>query len=174
MSSNYTDDITRRLANGDLTRSQFSELLRAELKGEYIRQYMLGRGGYEQMTFKDWGSIGGSLAEQYRFIDGFIDTVLEGELSEKQLSARARMYSNSAREANVRARNVTMKAWGVDEEFWYTTSGNSCVDCLDYEAMGYQALGYFPFPCDGTTVCLTNCKCGKIGRNSKTGEEYEG
>ena len=174
MSSNYTSDITQRLASGDLTRSQFTELLRAELKGEYIRQYMLGRGGYEQMTFKDWGSIGGSLAEQYRYIDGFIDTILEGKLSEKQLSARAKMYANSAREANARARNVTMKDWGVDEEFWYTTSGNSCVDCLDYEAMGYQELGYFPFPCDGTTVCLTNCKCGKTGRNSKTGEEYEG
>ena len=84
------------------------------------------------------------------------------------------MYSNSAREANARARNVTMKAWGVDEELWYTTSGRSCIDCLDYETEGYQPLGHFPFPCDGTTVCLTNCKCGKTGRNSKTGEEYEG
>ena len=174
LSSNYTTTLTEKLVNGDITRAQFSELLRAELKGEYIRQYMLGRGGYEQMTFKDWGSIGGSLAEQYRYIDGFIDDILSGNFTPKQLASRSGMYSNSAREAYSRARDRTMRDWGADEESWYVTSGNSCVDCVDYEADGWQSFGYFPEPTDGTTVCLTNCRCGKVGRNSKTGIEYEG
>ena len=174
LSANFTNTLTERLINGDITRAQFSSLLREELKGEYIRQYLLGRGGYAQMSQADWGSIGGSLAEQYRYIDGFIDAILSGDLTAKELASRSRMYSNSSREAYSRARDRTMVAWGADEEGWYTTSGNSCVNCVDYEGEGFMPMGYFPEPCDGTTVCLTNCRCGKVGRNSKTGVEYEG
>ncbi|MBE9478879.1 MAG: hypothetical protein IMY80_02855 [Chloroflexi bacterium] len=173
LSSEYLNNISNQYTNGNITRTQFIDGMRRELKNEYIRQYMLGRGGYEQMTYADWGSVGGDLASQYRYIDGFADDLLAGDLTPGQIETRSGMYSNSAREAYSKGKDKVMRAWGADEESWYTTSGNSCVDCLDNEAAGWQEIGYFSFPGDGSTICLTACRCGKSYRNSVSGEEYD-
>ena len=90
-------------AQGVLNAGDFGALFREEIKKEYIRQYLLGIGGRDQMTAADWGSIGGMLREQYRFLDGFLAEIAAGNLTEAQIMARARMYINSAREAYERA-----------------------------------------------------------------------
>lgn len=125
------------------------------------------------MTPRDWGSIGGSLKEQYKFISGFADDLLSGASAGGQIKVRSGMYANSAREAYNRGRDKVTRAWGAVEEAWFTTSGNSCVDCQDFEALGWQEIGFFPEPGAGTTVCLTNCKCDKDRRN-EDGEVYDG
>jgi hypothetical protein len=144
-----TDDFAARVADGSLTSLAWYNDMRQELKEEYIRQYLLGRGGLAQMTAEDWGSIGGSLAEQYRFLDGFRDAIEDGNLTEGQIKvrslnglaqatadfrfiARASMYVNSAREAFFRAQ---ARARGFDPN-----------------DLPYQ-------PCDGGTDCLTKCQC---------------
>src|SRR6476659_2617794 len=53
--------------SGKLRAKEFGDLLKEELKKESIRQYVLSRGGLERMTKKDWGSIGGSLSDQYKY-----------------------------------------------------------------------------------------------------------
>jgi len=174
LSADYVSTISEKLVNGDITRAQFKSMMKEELKAEYIRQYMLGKGGYEQMTKRDWGSIGGSLTEQYKFLDEYSSSLLRGDLSAAQVANRSTMYSNSARETYERARAKTVKQWGADEEAWHVTSGNNCEDCLDNQSQSYQEIGYFSMPGDGKTICLTNCHCYKSYRNSTTGEEYEG
>lgn len=104
--------------------------MRQEIKDEYIRQYILGRGGREQMTSADWGSIGGDLAFQYRKLDEFTAQIEEGLISEAQAVARARMYTNSARQAFEKA---------------------------DIRARGLPELPQYP--ADGNQICLSNCNC---------------
>jgi hypothetical protein len=107
-------------------------LFRQEIKDEHIRQYILGRGGRGSMTPADWGSIGGMLREQYSYLDGFADEIAAGTLSEAQISARSRMYINSAREAFNRA---YARSQGIPD-------------------------GLLPdYPGAGNTVCLTACGC---------------
>jgi hypothetical protein len=174
LSSEHLNNISNQYANGSITRTQFIDGMRLELKNEYIRNYMLGRGGYGQMTYADWGSVGGDLAAQYRYIDGFADDLLAGKLSPGQIEVRSGMYSNSARESYSKGKEKVMRSWGADEEAWQTAAfSDSCVDCVDFQDEGWQSIGHFPVECDGSTVCLTNCHCGKTYRNSKTGEEYE-
>ncbi len=134
------------------------EELMEEMKGEYIRQYLLGIGGADKMTASDWGSIGGMLREQYRYLKGFADSLVG--LSERQIAARIAMYINSAREAFERAKRkaasgATQERWVMDPE------AEHCVDCVDYDSQGWQPIGTFPFPGDGSTECLTNCRCHK-------------
>lgn len=124
-----TDQLAGLVTNGQLAPGDWNDLMRQEIKDEYIRQYLLGRGGREQMTAADWGSIGGSLRDQYRYLDGFYENVVTGELTEAQIAARARMYVNSAREAFNRGQ---ARAYG---------------------------LVLPQYPGDGQTVCLTNCGC---------------
>jgi hypothetical protein len=105
-------------------------LMRDEIKDTYVQEYLLGRGGVDQMTRQDWGSIGGMLQEQYRYLDRFARQIADGEVSPGRIVQRARMYANSAREAYYRAHE---------------------------RALGMPPLP--DRPGSGNTVCKTNCKC---------------
>ena len=103
-----------------------------QVKREVITMYMEGRGGREVMTSVDWGSCGGIIADQLRFLKPFAQQVEEGKLSEAQIAARSAMYINSAREAYYRGK---ARALGVP-------------------------LDKLPaMPAGGSTKCLTNCRC---------------
>lgn len=81
-SSIVTDGLSRYLAADQLNVPGWETLMRQEIKDEYVRQYLLGRGGLSQMTQADWGSVGGMIADQYRYLDGFAREVAGGQLSE--------------------------------------------------------------------------------------------
>jgi hypothetical protein len=166
------DQLASFVAGGNLSPADFAALFREEIKREYIRQYLLGIGGRQQMTAADWGSIGGMLREQYGHLPGFVDAIASGELSEAQIMARARMYINSAREAYERAHARNAEALGMTEESWNLGAAEHCPDCLAFAAMGWQPIGTFPEPGAGATVCLTNCQCTKSYRNPDTGAMY--
>jgi len=171
-SHNAMETMGYMVSDGMLSPMDWHQGMRAEIKREYIRQYILGIGGLDQMTQADWGSIGGMLKEQYGWLNGFTDQL--GELSEKQIIARSAMYSNSAREAFERAHSRTAAKWGADEELWVLDpAADNCPDCVELSLMGWQPIDTFKFPGQGATQCLTNCKCSKIYRNSVTGEEWE-
>jgi hypothetical protein len=163
---NVTDTLSSFVA-GDapaISPDDFRSAMRREIKDEYIRQYLLGRGGIEQMTAADWGSIGGSLAEQYKWLEGFYQQVAAGELSEAQVRSRTRMYINSAREAYERAQERVAENAGYDEVRWVLDPAvESCDDCIAFGAMGWQLIADDPYggciPGSGCTQCLTNCAC---------------
>ena len=118
------------LAERDITLGQWERNMREQIKEQYVQQYLLGRGGRDLMTAEDWGSIGGSLAEQYSWLNKFSAQIATGELSEKQIAARSEMYLHSAREMFEKARS---------------------------RAQGAPELPAYPG--DGSTICLTNCRC---------------
>ncbi len=165
-----SDQIITFMADGLLSPDDFAGAFRQELKEEYIRQYLLGIGGRTQMTPADWGSIGGMLKEQYGHLDGFVDDLRGGELSEEQIRARAEMYVNSAREAYETAHSRNAEKLGLTEESWSLGASEHCDDCLAYAAQGWQPLGTFPTPGSGATQCMTNCACHKTYRNPATGQ----
>lgn len=130
--STGTDMLANLVGNGLMSPADWEAAMREEIKREYIRQYLLGVGGRGSMTAQDWGSVGGMIREQYRWLDDFADLVATGELSEGQIRTRAAMYVNSAREAFERA---SARAWGIPD-------------------------GSLPYmPGQGQTICLTNCNC---------------
>ena len=106
--------------------------MREIIKESYIQEYLLGRGGVSQMLAQDYGSIGGMIADQYRYLDGFAADIANGNLTAGQIEMRAAMYARSSREAFERGKG---RAWGVPD-------------------------GKLPaYPGDGSTQCLTNCAC---------------
>jgi len=108
----------------------FEKLMRQMIKGEVIRQYILGIGGKDRLTQADYGSMGGIIADQYRYLDKMIAEYEGGNISQAEVARRAGMYINSTREAYERA---NAKARDLPQMPAY--SG------------------------DGGTPCKTNCKC---------------
>ena len=92
------------LISGKMTLGVWETAIRQQLKTEYIQQYLLGIGGARNITQKDYGSIGGMLREQYRYLNGFAHEIADGKLTPAQIENRLNMYFNSARESFERGR----------------------------------------------------------------------
>lgn len=156
-----------QLASERLSVGAWQAQMRAEIKAEYIRQYLAGRGGLEQMTPRDWGSIGGMLAEQYKYLDGFAAEIASGNLSAGQVAQRSTMYVNSGREAFERARERSAADAGMGRVRWSLNNAEHCEDCVALSQMGWQRVEPWPFavggeqarPGSGATRCKTNCRC---------------
>lgn len=128
----FIDSIAGQLANGSVTPFDAMQQIREELKREYIRLGVAGRGGRDAMLRDDWLVIGRQLRGQYQYLSGFMSDIEGGNLTEAQIQTRLEMYFESAQQA--------------------------------YEAMNAMARGLDPrklpaLPSDGSTKCLTRCKC---------------
>ena len=144
--------------SGKLRAKEFGDLLKEELKKESIRQYVLSRGGLERMTKKDWGSIGGSLSDQYKYLSGFVDDI--GNLSELEVSARTQMYINSTRESFEKGKATAASESKLTKEHWVLSAGENCSDCIELASKGWVDIGELgQYPGDGQTKCKTNCGC---------------
>lgn len=128
----FAGGIAERISNGQLNTNDARELIRQELKREYIRQSCAGRGGRDRMDFSDWGRMGAMLKSQYKYLDGFMNDIDSMNLTEGQIRARLNMYFESTSQAY--------------ETFNAISKGVNPADLPQY-------------PGDGKTICMTNCKC---------------
>jgi hypothetical protein len=129
-------DRSTRLAelvgNNEISSIDWRDRFRQELKEEYIRQSIFGRGGRDRMTQSDWGAIGRRLQDQYALLDDITARVAEGEFSEGQIKVIQQDYINSARQVYERSKAVSQE-----------------VPASLLPAM----------PGDGSTICVSGCKC---------------
>ncbi|NIV40008.1 MAG: hypothetical protein GWN58_64570, partial [Anaerolineae bacterium] len=125
------DRLTRRLLNYDIDLQQWVLEMRRQTKTNYINQYMLARGGRQNMVQSDWGRLGGLLKRQYEYIQNFARDIDTGRASGGQIRTRARMYVSGSTQAFERAKA---------------------------ESNGLPRLPQYPG--DGQTQCRSNCQCG--------------
>lgn len=125
-----TNTLAAQVANSEITLQQWQMGMRQVIKDTYINEYMLSAGGRNAMTQSDWGRVGQMVREQYEYLDRFAGDIANGRYTESGIAARARMYPESASQAYER--------------------GNA-------ESRGMPQLPAYPG--DGSTVCLSNCKC---------------
>lgn len=121
---------TTALVERGASLTQWQTEMRELIKTAFIDEYLLGRGGRNAMTQRDWGIIGRMLRDQYAFLRNFASDLSEGELSPAQARMRARMYIEASTQAYERGRA---------------------------EAHGLPRLPQYP--ADGNTQCRANCKC---------------
>jgi hypothetical protein len=114
----------------NLSPEEWNTKMREELKAEYIRQQTFGRGGRDQMASEDWGSVGGQLSNQYRQLRETM--LLFPDATEEQIRAWSEQYVAAARQAYERG---------------HTRS----------QGIPFGALPAMPG--DGTTVCVSGCRC---------------
>lgn len=125
-----SDALVHRLAAGDISSQQWVLEMRKQIKTTYIDEYVLARGGRQNMTQRDWGIIGHMTRDQYGYLSKLEQDLRDGKLSEAQASARARMYIESGTQAYERGRS---------------------------EGLGMPRLPAYPG--DGQTICRANCRC---------------
>lgn len=124
------DALASAYINGDMTSLEFTLALQDELKSTFLQTHILGRGGREAMTAKDYGQVGSALKPQYARIAEFKRALDADELSPAQIHARAQSYFSAAYA-------------GYEQ-------GNA-------EARGLPPLPAYPG--DGSTCCVNGCHC---------------
>jgi len=159
-------DLAGRLAEG-MSVGDWQSTMREGIKREYIKQYLAGRGGRARMTQVDHGSIGGSLKEQYSWLQKFSQEIADGKLSEGQIRTRSQMYFQSATEARERGKKRAEEQAGKTMVRWVRTPAESCTDCIGLSGLGWQNAEPWPFKVgrynaicgSGATLCKVNCRC---------------
>jgi len=126
----HSEASNRELLNGQITVQRWVLDFRTRLKDVYRNEYLLGRGGRQNMTASDWGKLGAMLKKQYQYLNGFARDIQAGKVSEGQMARRAQMYFDSSRQAFERGKS---------------------------SATGMPDLPAYPG--DGQTQCLSNCQC---------------
>jgi len=81
-SDTATDVLGRLVSNKSMRLDDWVLGMRAEIKREYTRQYLLGKGGMSQLTLSDRHSLGGLLRKQYAHLQNFAADIKAGKLSE--------------------------------------------------------------------------------------------
>lgn len=125
-----SDALCDLLINDQLTLGDWQGQMQELIKQTYISEYVVGRGGLEQMTPRDWGILGYDIRDQYQWLDKFAQDIAAGKVSPLELKRRARMYISGAHQMFQRGRT---------------------------EAFGMPRLP--AYPADGQQECLTNDRC---------------
>lgn len=155
-SGEVTKTLAERVAGGQLASREFLTVFKQEIKDEYIRQYVAGRGGLGSMTQQDWGTLGSMLKEQYKYANNFASEI--ADLSEAQIVLRSGMYIESANQAfEAGYRKSILASGNFTEERWMLGDKQHCSGCIDNAAMGWVAIGQLP--AFGSTPCGVRCGC---------------
>ncbi len=164
LTERYSENIDRlsdRLTSGNLSIPQWQERMRREIKNLHRTQFIIGRGGRDQMTPSDWGKLGSDLRwVQYAHLDSFAIDIAEGNLSDAQIRARARMYANAVTKNFWAGKTKAMIAAGYVEEQRFLGVADHCDICRGFAAQGRVPIGTLPNPGE-KCLGLTNCKCEK-------------
>jgi hypothetical protein len=80
----------------------------------------------------------------------------DGDLSERAVAARARMYLT-------KAKATANEAWALTDGgpfTWVLGEAEHCGDCLDLAARSPYTIDTIPtYPRAGSTLCMFNCRC---------------
>jgi len=133
-----SDALTERMYSGGISIGQWQEDMKSLIRNVHTSAAAIGGGGWDEMSFAQWGRLGTPLREQYQYLKGFAEFIAENRdnISLKAMQARARLYGEGA--------------------------GGSTVLIQAGPIIGgtYEIPALLPWlPRDGSTRCLNRCHC---------------
>lgn len=153
--SNRLAAMSQRLVEGKTSVADWMREVGTEIKQQYILSAVAARGGWQQMTPSDWGRVGAQLRTQYQYLRQFAEQIATGEQNlDGRLIVRSKLYAQSARGFYEDLRRAQAPG-GLERRVRHASE--SCEDCIEYEARGWQPRGSLPRI--GESRCRQNCRC---------------
>lgn len=125
-------NLAERLFTGDVSIGQWEESMKRLMREFHASIAAISKGGWDNMTFQDWGRLGPVLKEQYRFLHGYAEYIAANSdtVSIDYLKNRSRMY------------------------------GRPSTHVMSMMTAGIEISHLLPWlPGDMSTSCDGNCKC---------------
>lgn len=130
--NNDVDQLAEKLFTGDISLGAWEETMRRYIRELHTSTAAIGKGGWGEMSWRDWGRLGTQMREQYRYLHGFAEHIAANRetISIAAIKARAHLYG--------------------------TAAGHSAY----LMEAGAEIATQLPWmPKDGSTECLVGCKC---------------
>ena len=156
----YGDRVTTQLLKGNMLVSDWESEIANSIREVSVMEYAIGKGGIGQLNQRDYGIIGREMRFQIEKLRSFSSEVLSGDLTEAQISDRARKYFKRTRAMYERGRLEGHRNNGFLWERRQKPAKESCVECVSYFTMGWQAIGTLPGAGEACT-CQASCRCYK-------------
>jgi hypothetical protein len=149
--------LTRQLYAGQINVAQWQAAGASVLKDAHLSASAAAR-GISGMGSVEFGRVGGTLADEYRFLNGFAVDIANGSVSEAQALARINQYASASKQAYWR--EYTQMTARNEVVWWELNPGESCGDCMSLAAGSpYKPSDLTKFPGSGQTACRGNCNC---------------
>lgn len=153
-------DLTTALHEGRIAPGVWADRMQSELRRLHSQNRALAVGGWDRMTQRDWGAVGGRLRGDYARITRLAGDIQAGTATLPQALNRVEGYIGNARlqfwhgerehrQVGPGMVSITLRTLGIAEH---------CADCLDYHARGWRAEGELPPPGEDSE-CSTHCRC---------------
>lgn len=151
--------VSEDLQTGAITLAEWQTRMAGEMKLLHVGAAALGRGGWRQMDFTDWGWTGRKIRDQYAFLRSFAQDIATGvQPMDGRLLTRAALYAGAVRGTQRAMEHRQAQLRGHREERnRLGAADRHCAQCVDCSAQGWVPMGTLPAP--GTRSCLSNCKC---------------
>ena len=153
-------DLTTALHEGRIAPSVWADQMQTELRRLHSQNRALAVGGWDRMTQRDWGAVGGKLHGDYARVRRLAEDIQAGNCTLPQALSRVNGYIGNAR----------TQFWNGEREGRRVTAGvivleirtlgvaEHCSDCVDYHNRGWCVEGTLPPPGEDSE-CNVHCKC---------------
>jgi hypothetical protein len=145
---------TEKLLSGALDIGEWERAIAVELKTAAIQSTIFAAGGRGRTTRRHYGQAGTELKRQYGYLSKFAQAIANGELSEAQILARVKLYSNSMQISYNQSEKTTKRREGRNEASrTLDPTANHCPSCPALATDGFVPIAQ-------VTPVGTNCQCG--------------
>lgn len=163
--------LTSRLVNGDVTLAEWQQTMSQYVKSAHLNAGALSKGGFENLTQRDYGQIGGRIADELEYLRGFAQDISDGtQALDGTALRRSEMYMGKARKTHHKLHRREMQKIGYNQERNVLGVAEHCEECVALTNRG-DADGWVPngtLTPIGDRICLSNCKCRIEYRNTDT------
>lgn len=148
--------LARQLNNGTIGVQQWQASMETAVRDLHLSATAAGKGGFGQMTQRDYGLAGQRIQFHFAKLDGFARDVEAGRISAGRVVARAELYARAGVGVYENARREAARGV-MTEEKRFLGAAEHCADCVAAAAMGWQPLGTLPRI--GQSLCMASCRC---------------
>jgi hypothetical protein len=177
------NSLASQLATGKIKPRTFLDKGRQVLATAHAQAFAIGRaksGGSAEVSYSDHLKADRIAKAQRQFLKGFAEDIQAGRYDPKSeggaganvRKARAALYA-------LRLTGTANEGWlaglpADTEVLWVRHAEESCADCLAEAAKGWRKKGELDrYPGDGSTACVTRCKCHLETRSGEEGPSNE-
>lgn len=162
-------EVGLKLADGKITLRQFQSEAAEVVRRLHVANAVLGRGGIDKMTDRDWLEVARTLKTQYyagsdpetgrKFgLKHLAEDIKAGKLSAGQLQARLSMYALASKQSYWRAFKKTEAESGREYAIRQLGKAEHCAECIQFASLPPQPMDSIVLPGQQCS-CRANCQC---------------
>lgn len=159
--------LARALRNHEVSLADWELGMRRIIKNTHLNAIALERGGWSNLTPRDFGRAGQIIREQYGYLRDFAKEIERGvtgapgkiQRLDGTLDWRANLYSEAGRNTFYRSMHANMKV-EITHVQSVLHARDNCRECLELAGRWFR-IGDPAYKLPGNRLCLHNCRCSE-------------